>query len=159
MKLKISFVLMLKFFELEGRFPQFVEEFPQAAVDHVAGVVKVPAEDLAKYDLSSRSAKGHRTQIRETLGYRPATRADEERLTAWLADEVCPVEMVEDRLREALLVQCRQVAPSFMFDRRPLDERTAACADPLRGALPPSSGRHSEANPPRRPTLAPEHHG
>jgi len=54
--------------------------------------------------------KGHRTQIRETLGYRPATRADEERLTAWLADEVCPVEMVEDRLREALLVQCRQVA-------------------------------------------------
>ncbi len=98
---------MLKFFELEGRFPQFVEEFPQAAVDYVAGVVKVPAEDLAKYGLSSRSAKGHRTQIRETLGYRPATRADEERLTAWLADEVCPVEMVEDRLREALLVQCR----------------------------------------------------
>jgi hypothetical protein len=48
---------------------------------------------------------------------------------------------------------------SFMFDRRPLDERTAACADPLRGALPPSSGRHSEADPPRRPTLAPEHHG
>ncbi|MFJ7911392.1 DUF4158 domain-containing protein [Kitasatospora sp. NPDC096204] len=104
---RLGFVLMLKFFELEGRFPQFVEEFPQAAVDYVADVVKVPAEDLAKYDLSSRSAKGHRTQIRETLGFRPATRADEERLTGWLADEVCPVELVEDRLREALLVQCR----------------------------------------------------
>jgi hypothetical protein len=49
---------MLKFFELEGRFPQFVEEFPQAAVDYVADVVKVLAEDLAKYDLSSRSANG-----------------------------------------------------------------------------------------------------
>lgn len=49
----------------------------------------------------------HRTQIREALGFHPATRADEERLTAWLADEVCTIEMVEDRLREALLVQCR----------------------------------------------------
>ncbi|MBV7674272.1 DUF4158 domain-containing protein [Streptomyces halstedii] len=75
--------------------------------DYVADVVKVPAGDLAKYDLLSRSAKGHRTQIREALGYRPATRADEERLTDWLADEVCPAELVEGRLREALLVQCR----------------------------------------------------
>ncbi|MFF1783725.1 DUF4158 domain-containing protein [Streptomyces virginiae] len=78
---RLGFVLMLKYFELEGRFPQFLEEFPPAAVDYVADVIKVPAEDLAKYDLSSRSAKGHRTQIREALGFRPATRADEERLT------------------------------------------------------------------------------
>ncbi|GGY97641.1 hypothetical protein GCM10010343_23790 [Streptomyces avidinii] len=28
---RLGFVLMLKFFELEGRFPQFVEEFPQAS--------------------------------------------------------------------------------------------------------------------------------
>ncbi|MEO3843928.1 MULTISPECIES: hypothetical protein [unclassified Streptomyces] len=33
--------------------------------------------------------------------------ADEERLTEWLSTEVCPVELVEDRPREALLVQCR----------------------------------------------------
>ncbi|WP_406425436.1 hypothetical protein [Streptomyces sp. NBC_00842] len=56
---------MLKFFELEGRFSQFGEEFPRAAVDHVADLVKLPADELAKYDLSSQSAKGHRTQIRE----------------------------------------------------------------------------------------------
>ncbi|GAB2806323.1 hypothetical protein GCM10027073_43810 [Streptomyces chlorus] len=52
---------------------------------------------MAKYDLTSRSAKGHRTQIREALGFCPATRADEERLAAWLAAEVCPVELGEDR--------------------------------------------------------------
>ncbi|MGW2987111.1 DUF4158 domain-containing protein [Streptomyces sp. KCTC 0041BP] len=116
---RLGFVLMLKFFELEGRFPQLVEEFPQAAVDYVADVVKVPAEDMVKYDLSSRSAKGHRTQIREALGFRPATRADEERLTAWLAEEVCPVELVEDRLREALSVQCRsdRIEPPGRIER------------------------------------------
>ncbi|MGW0299115.1 DUF4158 domain-containing protein [Streptomyces anthocyanicus] len=74
---------------------------------------------MAKYDLSSRSAKGHRTQIREALGFRPATRADEERLTGWLADEVCPVELVEDRLCEALLVQCRsdRIEPPGRIER------------------------------------------
>ncbi|GAA2268141.1 Tn3 family transposase [Streptomyces atrovirens] len=116
---RLGFVLMLKYFELEGRFPQFLEEFPPAAVNYVADVVKVPGGDLAKYDLSSRSAKGHRTQIREALGFRPATRADEERLTGWLADEVCPVELVEDRLREALLVRCRsdRIEPPGRIER------------------------------------------
>ncbi|MCL6732361.1 Tn3 family transposase [Streptomyces neyagawaensis] len=118
---RLGFVLMLKFIESKGRFPQFVEKFPQAAIDYVADVVKVPAEDLAKYSLSSRSARGHRTQIREPLGFRPrpATRADEERLTGWLADEVCPGETVEDRLRDALLVQCRsdRIEPPARVER------------------------------------------
>lgn len=69
---RLGFVLMLKFFDLEGRFSQFGEEFPRAAVDYMADLVKLPADDLAKYDLSSRSAKGHRTQIRDALGFRPA---------------------------------------------------------------------------------------
>ncbi|MEW2488393.1 hypothetical protein [Streptomyces sp. NPDC048411] len=38
----------------------------------MAVLVKLPAADLAKYDLSSRFAKKHRTQIREALGFRPA---------------------------------------------------------------------------------------
>ncbi|MFE7001169.1 DUF4158 domain-containing protein [Streptomyces griseus] len=102
---RLGFCLMLKFFEMEGRFPEFIEEFPQPAVEYVAGLVKVPATELAKYDLAG--AKRHRKQIREALHFRPATLDDEERLTAWLAVEVCPVELVEDRQREALLVECR----------------------------------------------------
>ncbi|MFD0297323.1 Tn3 family transposase [Streptomyces sp. NPDC127118] len=45
--------------------------------------------------------------MREALGFRPATLADEEALTRWLAAEVCPVELVEDRQRDALLVEYR----------------------------------------------------
>ncbi|WP_151477439.1 hypothetical protein [Streptomyces albicerus] len=41
------------------------------------------------------------------LDFRPATRADEDRLAAWLADEVRAVELIGERLREALLVHCR----------------------------------------------------
>ncbi|QES17722.1 Tn3 family transposase [Streptomyces venezuelae] len=102
---RLGFCLMLKFFEMEGRFPEFIEEFPQFAVEYVAGLVKVPAAELATYDLAG--AKRHRKQIRKALQFRPATLDDEERLTEWLAGEVCPVELVEDRQREALLVECR----------------------------------------------------
>ncbi|AQW48273.1 Tn3 family transposase [Streptomyces violaceusniger] len=102
---RLGFCLMLKFFGIEARFPEFIEEFPQSAVEYVADLVKVPAAELAKYDLTG--AKRHRKQIREALGFRPATLDDEERLTVWLATEVCPVELVEDRQREALLVECR----------------------------------------------------
>ncbi|MEU7135298.1 hypothetical protein [Streptomyces sp. NPDC046261] len=45
--------------------------------------------------------------MREALGFRPSTVADEKALAEWLAVEVCPVELVEDRQREALLVECR----------------------------------------------------
>jgi hypothetical protein len=104
---RLGFSLLLKFFELEGRFPDLLEEVPQVAVEYVAGLVKVPAADFAKYSLTGRTAEYHRAQVREALGFRPATLEDEEQLTAWLAKEVCPVEMVEDRQREALLVECR----------------------------------------------------
>ncbi|MFF9570430.1 Tn3 family transposase [Streptomyces sp. NPDC014685] len=116
---RLGFCLMLKFFELEGRFPDLLEEIPQAAVEYVAGLVKVPTAEFAKYDLASRSAKNHRKQIREALTFRPATRADEDQLIMWLADEVCPVELVEDRQRDALLVECRarKIEPPGRIDR------------------------------------------
>lgn len=67
---RLGFCLMLKFFEIEGRFPEFIEEFPQPAVEYVAGLVRVSVAELAKYDLAG--AKRHRKQIREALGFRPA---------------------------------------------------------------------------------------
>ncbi|MEU6404988.1 DUF4158 domain-containing protein [Streptomyces sp. NPDC046985] len=98
---------MWKFFELECRFPDVLEEVPSAAVEYAADLVKVPATDFAKYMLVGRTAEYHRKQIREALGFRPSTVADEKALAEWLAVEVCPVELVEDRQREVLLVECR----------------------------------------------------
>lgn len=104
---RLGFSLLLKFFELEGRFPDVLEEVPSGAVEYVADLVKVPATDFAKYTLVGRTAEYHRKQIREALGFRPATLADEEALAGWLAAEVCPVELVEARQRDALLVEYR----------------------------------------------------
>jgi TnpA family transposase len=116
---RLGFALLLKFFELEARFPRHGEEVPEAAVDYVASQVKVDPKEFAFYDWRGRSIKLHRARIREAFGFREATRADEEALTAWLAEEVCPVELNEGRIREALLVRCRaeRVEPPGRIER------------------------------------------
>jgi hypothetical protein len=56
---------------------------------------------------SGRSIERHRAQIRKALGFRECTVGDEDKLAGWLAEEVCPFELGEERLREALLARCR----------------------------------------------------
>ena len=57
--------------------------------------------------MDGRTIEYHRAQIRKALGFREATVGDENKLAGWLAEEVCPLELSEDRLREALVARCR----------------------------------------------------
>ncbi|MGO9789733.1 MAG: DUF4158 domain-containing protein, partial [Solirubrobacteraceae bacterium] len=131
---RLGFALLLKFFELEGRFPAHAAELPPAAVRYVAGLVKVEASEPAQYAWSGRTIKYHRAQIREASGFREPTRADEERLARWLADVVCPGELGEERQRTALLGRCREerleppgrIARLLGSARRLADERFCA---------------------------------
>jgi len=98
---------LLKFFELEARFPRSAEELPPAAVAYVAEQVKVDPAELATYRWQGRTIEYHRAQVRDVFGFREFGRGDEEKLAAWLAEEVCPVELRDEQLREALAVRCR----------------------------------------------------
>ena len=52
---RLGFALLLKYFELEGRFPRTAVEVPKAAVDYVAQQVKVPPEAFGDYRWSGRT--------------------------------------------------------------------------------------------------------
>jgi hypothetical protein len=67
---RLGFALLLKFFELEARFPRDRGELPRAAVDYVAEQVGVAPAALAGYDWAGRSIKYHRARVREALGFR-----------------------------------------------------------------------------------------
>src|SRR5664280_2482747 len=69
-----------------------------------------------------------RAQVRDALGFRPATRADEEARAGWLAAEVAPAEPSDDRLRETLLTRCRNehLEPPGRVDRLVASARAAA---------------------------------
>jgi hypothetical protein len=129
---RLGFGLLLKFFELEARFPRHAGELPKPAVDYVAGQVKVDPAALARYAWTGRTIEYHRAQIRRALGFREATRDDERKLADWLAAEVAPVEPSDERVREALRARCRaeRIEPPGRAERMVRAAR-AAVADRL----------------------------
>jgi TnpA family transposase len=104
---RLGFAVLLKFFELEGRFPRHGGEVPKAGLGYVAAQVKVTVDAFGGYEWTGRTIEYHRAQIRQALGFREANVVDEDKLGAWLAEEVCPSELSNERLREALVARCR----------------------------------------------------
>lgn len=105
---RLGFALLMRYFRLHGRFPRSRRDLPTAAVGYVARQLRVPSASIREYQWSGRTIESHRAQIRAELGFREATRDDEARLVAWLADELAPVERSNERLVEALRSRCRQ---------------------------------------------------
>jgi len=81
---RLGFALLLKCFQLEGRFPTAKHEIPRSVVDYVAHQLKVDAALFTEYDWEGRTITNHRTQIREHFEFRDATSADAEEVTNWL---------------------------------------------------------------------------
>lgn len=104
---RLGFVALLKFFEIEGRFPQHAAEVPEPAVVYLAEQVQVDPGLFAGYLWSGRTIEQHRAQIRASLGFRECSEADQRELTAWLVAEVCAGEQRREPLRDAVLAQCR----------------------------------------------------
>ena len=79
------FAAMLKFYEIEGRFPAYREEVPQGAMDYLGSLVKVEPALFAKYSWRGRTIEYHRAQIRRAYGTRPPTEASLARCRAvWI---------------------------------------------------------------------------
>ena len=104
---KLALALWLKFFTVEGRFPAGRSELPDEAIGYVASQVKVAAADLGLFDWDGRTAERNRKMVRMLLGFRECSVADAEKLTTWLAEEVCSRERRAERVREALPAKLR----------------------------------------------------
>jgi TnpA family transposase len=101
---RLGFAVHLKFFELEGRFPESPRDIPAAALNALATQLQIPSTTLARYDWHGRARKHHRAQIRAWFGFRPFTSADGQALKAWLHQEVLPwtspIQPLEDTGRD-----------------------------------------------------------
>jgi TnpA family transposase len=103
---RLGFALLLKFFQLEGRFPSGPHEIPAEVVRFVASEVGVDQSAWDEYPWQGRSVEYHRASIRAHLGFREATVADAEALETWLVEEPLNQEHRMDRLRETVLARC-----------------------------------------------------
>lgn len=104
---RIGFAATLKFFMLAGRFPLNKSEIPRIALEHLANQLDINPESISDYKFSGRSYERDRSQIREIVGFRPATQYDAIRLTTWMEKEIIPIDHRQDYLRDAALDWCR----------------------------------------------------
>ena len=72
-------------------------------IDFVARQIGVDGSEVGSYEWSGRTIEYHRAQIRAHLGFRVATVADQEEMTAWLAVNVAHAEQRPERVREELV--------------------------------------------------------
>jgi hypothetical protein len=70
--------------------------------------LSVPPTAWFDYDLSGRSGKRDREQVRGFLGFRPIEVADERRLCRWLETEVAPQDLEAAHLRIAVAEWCQE---------------------------------------------------
>ncbi|WP_338933428.1 DUF4158 domain-containing protein [Streptomyces netropsis] len=109
-----------------GRFPKMRLELPRDAVEHVGRQVSVATSELAQYDFTSRTAKRHRSEIRDLTGWHECTGTDMVKLTSWLVDEIWHDERREEPIRAELLRHARRAD-------RAAAGRPALRRDPFRG--------------------------
>ena len=67
---RIGFAVLLKFFQLEGRFPGDREEVRAVVLEYFGDQLEVSRKAFSEYDFSGRSSKRDREQIRSVLGFR-----------------------------------------------------------------------------------------
>jgi hypothetical protein len=104
--LQLGYVVLLKFFQYQGRFPKSAREVPRRIIKHIANQLEIASANWSNYDWSGRTIKYHRSEIRKLLGFREATVADSEELTDWLCEhclaETRRTERIEDAAYERL---------------------------------------------------------
>ncbi len=108
---RFAFATWLIFFRDHGRFPRGTSDLESVDVAALARQIEVTVPADGGLLLAERTAKRLRTEIRARFGFREATVADAEMLTAWLRDHVagdagCQIEPLIERLE----ARCRELA-------------------------------------------------
>lgn len=99
----LAFALLWKFFLAHARFPRGRSELPDEAVGFVARQLQLPGSELGFYDWTGRTVERHRAEIRQLLGFRECTLADQDAAVDWLVEHVTVAEQRPDQVRIELL--------------------------------------------------------
>ncbi len=106
---KLGFALLLKFFQIEGRFPILKNEIPKVVQTFVANQLDVDANLYQSYDWHSRTIKSHRVKIRKFLNFSPARNEDFASFRDWLVEHVLAHEQDERLIRRQLYQHMREL--------------------------------------------------
>ena len=104
---RLGFALLLKFFQLKGRFPEKKNEIPRVVRAFVAEQLSAAESDYEQYDWEGRGIKRHRAEIRKLHGFHRMRTSEFDSLRKWLIDKVVPQAVNERRLKALLYEELR----------------------------------------------------
>ncbi len=106
---RLGFAVLLKFFQIKGRFPDHKGEVGNDIITNVAKQIEVPVEAWHDLDWEGRTIKRHRADIREWCGFQEFTLSDFDKFRLWLIEEIIPQGNRVDNVREALSQRCHDL--------------------------------------------------
>lgn len=104
---RLGFVVLLKFFQHEARFPEEPSEVPKEVIEHLAKQLALPPQMYQQYRWDGRVIKQHRMMIRDLLGFQPYAATDRETIIAWLCEDVLPYDQKAEFVQDSVLKYLR----------------------------------------------------
>ena len=83
---RLSFAILLKAFQFDGRFPDRREDVAGGIVAHLASQTGVPQEAYSEEEWSERTQRYQRALIRQHCGFRVFRAQDESSFIAWISE-------------------------------------------------------------------------
>ena len=87
---RLGFVVLLKYFQNEGRFPEHFNNVPLAVLTYLAKQLNIPINHLDSYAFNHRMSQRDRKEILAFLGIRRSTKQDRHELREVLNRELLP---------------------------------------------------------------------
>ncbi len=85
---RLSFAVLLKAFQFDGRFPDRREDVAGSVVVHLASQIGVPSQAYSEGEWSGRTQRRQCARIRKHCGFRAFRAEDEPVLVTWLSERV-----------------------------------------------------------------------
>lgn len=97
---RFGFVILLKFYQYEGCFPDSRREIPADVMRRIATVLEMPLNTLDDFDWQGRTARRQRADILQWLGIRHMATTDWQALANWLIADVLPLDLNLEQLTQ-----------------------------------------------------------
>uniref|UniRef100_UPI00404A0E40 Tn3 family transposase n=1 Tax=Fulvivirga sp. TaxID=1931237 RepID=UPI00404A0E40 len=83
---KLGFIILLKFFQIEARFPLSKLEIPQTIIGFIAKQLDLSTDLFSDYSLEGRTSMRHKKQIREHFGFQESSVFNYNKVKEWLLE-------------------------------------------------------------------------
>ncbi len=90
-KNRLGFAILLKYFQLESRYPKHIKYVDPLMLHCLANQLDVSASCIENFDWEGRSTKRFRQEIRRFLGYKKVSLQGVGQFKTWLIDNVFPM--------------------------------------------------------------------